>query len=67
MTYLNACIYETARLEMQGNQWRLAMYDQEFNGYHIPKGTLIGLYSQSIHRNPLLFKGKSNSMLYLKN
>ena len=65
MTYLNNCILETARLEMQGNPWRLSMFDQSFNNFSVPKGTLISLYAQSVHRDPSLFQGPKNFARFL--
>ncbi len=59
MIYLNYCIMESARLEMQGNTTRMAMQDLTYLDLRIPAGSILSFYGDSIHRDETLFQNAS--------
>ena len=49
MTFLGHCIIEAARMEIVGSSFRLALRDSEFQGFDIPAGDLVCLYTGTTH------------------
>lgn len=61
LNYVKSCVEESMRLYPPA--WitdRVALEDDSFSGYHIEKGTMIGISFYELHRNPMYWENPND-------